>query len=307
MRPTVRHFACYILFAFAAASLHAQAPTPTAPAALANYTTKSGIPYTQGAAGPLKADAYIPNGAGPFPAILFIHGGGWINGDRYQMIKLIKELANQGYLGFTIDYDVDPVHYPASFHESLAALRYMRDHAAELHLDPARIAVAGSSAGGELAALVALNPADVTVPASPAITSTTSTRVRAAIILNGVLDLTALGDKSHMVTEYLGGPCTSLPDVCKDASPLSHVHAGAPPFFVGHGTADATVPFPQAEAFVTALRASKVPVRFFTAKDGPHTYWQKPQFFADNLKDILGFLSLALRPAKPAPPANPAP
>ncbi|HEY0306730.1 MAG TPA: alpha/beta hydrolase [Acidobacteriaceae bacterium] len=272
-----------------------------------NYTTKSSIPYTQGAAGPLKADAYIPNGTGPFPAILFIHGGGWINGDRYQMIKLIKELANQGYLAFTIDYDVDPVHYPASFNESLAALRYMRDHAAELRLDPTRIAVAGSSAGGELAALVALNPDGVTIPPSPASTSTTNTRVRAAIILNGVLDLTALGDKSHMVTEYLGGPCTSMAGTCKDASPLSHVRPGAPPFFVGHGTADETVPFTQAQAFVDALRAAKVQVRFFTAQGGPHTYWQKQQFYAQNLQDIESFLALALRPAKSVAPTSTVP
>jgi acetyl esterase/lipase len=302
--PLLPHLLCCAALAFTATGLSAQAPAPAAPA---NYTTKSGIPYTQGATGPLRADAYIPNGAGPFPAILYIHGGGWINGDRYQMIKLIKDLANQGYLAFSIDYDVDPVHYPASFNESLAALRYMRDHAADLNIDPARIAVAGSSAGGELAALVALNPEGLTVPASPAVASTTGTRVRAAIILNGVLDLIALGDKSHMVTEYLGGSCTSLPDVCKDASPLSHVHPGAPPFFVGHGTADATVPFTQAQAFVDALRAGKVQVRFFTAQGGPHTYWQKQQFYSQNLQDLEAFLALALRPVHAATPTVAAP
>ncbi len=84
-----RRFICCAILAFSASSLMAQTPAPSAPV---NYTTKSGIPYTQGALGPLKADAYIPNGTGPFPAILFIHGGGWINGDRYQMIRLIKEL-----------------------------------------------------------------------------------------------------------------------------------------------------------------------------------------------------------------------
>jgi acetyl esterase/lipase len=261
--------------------VHAQTPKPVEPSA--NYHTKSGIVYTQGAAGPLVADAYIPNGAGPFPGIVFIHGGGWIGGNRYQMVKLIKALATEGYIAFTIEYDVNPVHYPASFNQSLAAVRYFREHAAEFNLDPSRVAVAGSSAGGELAALVALTP---------------DAKVQAAVILNGVLDLTALGDKSHMVTAYLGGPCTMLIDACKDASPISHIHPGAPPFFVGHGTADGTVPFAQAQDFTTALRNAKIQVRFFTATEGPHTYWAQDQFYAPNLEAIRHFLSLALRPRR---------
>jgi acetyl esterase/lipase len=273
------------LLTLAAAMLCAQAPS--------GIGTKSDIVYTQGVNGPLKADAYIPNGAGPFPGILFIHGGGWLNGDRYQMVKLIRDLAARGYVGFTIDYDVDPAHYPTSFIESLAALQYLRDHAAEFHLDPTRIAVAGSSAGGELAALVALNPSGVTVP--PASSASVAVQsVQAAVILNGVLDLTALGDKSNMVTQYLGGVCTSLAEACKDASPILHIHAGAPPFYVGHGTADQTVPFAQAEAFAAALRTAKVPVRFFTATGGPHTFWLKPDFYSRNLEDLTSFLSLAL-------------
>lgn len=252
-------------------------------AAQDKYHTKSGVVYTQGVNGPLVADAYIPNGSGPFPGILFIHGGGWINGNRYQMAKMIKDLASQGYVGFTIEYDVDPVHYPASFDQSRAALRYFREHAADFNLDATRVAVAGSSAGGELAALVALDQ---------------DTKVQGAVILNGVLDLTALGDKNNMVTQYLGGPCSTMDEMCRDASPISHIHLGAPAFFVGHGTADETVPFVQADAFVTALRAAKVPVRFFTAKDGPHTYWMKEQFYSANLDGIKNFLSLTLRQHK---------
>jgi acetyl esterase/lipase len=261
----------------------AQIATPADP----GVTTRAGIVYTQGANGPLKADAYMPAGSGPFPGILFIHGGGWINGDRYQMVKIIRELAAHGYVGFTIDYDVDPVHFPVSFQESLHALDYFRAHAPEFHLDPKRVAVAGSSAGGELAALVALNSGETKPP-------------QAALIFNGVLNLEALGDKSNMVTQYLGAPCTLLLSACKDASPQAHVHAGAPPFFVGHGTADETVPFSQAEAFVDAVRAANVQVRFFTAKDGPHTYWIKPAFYQKNIDDVLSFLSLALHERTPA-------
>jgi len=252
----------------------AQTPAPS-------YRVQSGIVYTQGASGPLQADAYIPNGTGSFPGIVFIHGGGWINGNRTQMAKLIQDLAGRGYVSFTIEYDVDPVHYPASLHESLDAVRYLREHAKEFHLDPARIAVAGSSAGGELAALVALTP---------------EAKVQAAVILNGVLDLTALGDQSGMVTGYLGGVCSAKLEACRAASPTMQVHAGAPPFFVGHGTEDQTVPFAQAEAFTAALRAAKVQVRFFTATGGKHTYWASEQLYVKNRDDIEQFLSLALKP-----------
>jgi len=278
------------------ASAFAQTPAPKSP----EVKTWSKVVYAQGVTGPLVADIYIPNGTGPFPGILFLHGGGWMNGNRYQMSKLIRDLALRGYVGFTIEYDVDPVHYPVSFQESLAALKYFREHAAEYHLDPTRVAVAGSSAGGELAALVALNPAGTTTPAAASPTAAQAP-VQAAIILNGVLDLAALGDKSDMVTQYLGGPCTPMAEACKDASPVSHAHAGAPPFFVGHGTSDETVPFAQAEAFVAALRAKKVQVRFDTIQGGPHTYWVKDQFYAKNLEDVSSFLSLALRPRKTVP------
>jgi len=263
------------------------------------FTVTSDVTYTTGAQGPLKADVYIPAGAGPFPGIVFIHGGGWQNGNRNQMIKLIKALAEDGYVGFTIEYDVAPVHFPASFHESLAAVRFFRDHAAEYRLDPARVGVAGSSAGGELAALVALNPEGLTVfeeePAGGAAKTGKPAAVQAALILNGALDLTALGDSSTSVTNYLGGQCSGRPRDCKDASPLLHVHAGAPPFYVGHGTADQSVPFAQAVAFTDALKDAGVPVQFFEAKGGKHTYWADPQFYSANLEAMKAFLDAHLK------------
>jgi len=263
------------------------------------YTVTSDITYTAGAQGPLKADVYIPKGTGPFPGIVFIHGGGWKNGNRSQMIKLIQALAEYGYVGFTIEYDVDPVHFPASFHESLAAVKFFREHAAEYRLDPAHVAVAGSSAGGELAALVGLDPdgaAFDNAPAAQDLGLASTTRVQAALILNGVLDLTAQDEtQSTSVADYLGGTCVARPHDCKDASPLFHVHAGAPPFYVGHGTVDQMVPFSEAVAFTSALKAANVPVVFFQAKDGKHTFWADPRFYADNLDGMKAFLDQHLR------------
>jgi acetyl esterase/lipase len=263
-----------------------------------NYTVSSDVTYTQGAVGPLKADVYIPKGTGPFPGIVFIHGGGWKNGDRNQMLKLIEALAEDGYVGFTIEYDVDPVHFPASFHESLAAVKFFREHAADYRLDPKRVGVAGSSAGGELAALVALDPdgaAFDNAKSAQDLKLGSDTAVQAAVILNGALDLTSQSDSSTSVEDYLGGKCAALQRECKDASPLFHVHAGAPSFYVGHGTVDQSVPFTEAVAFTNALEAANVPVQFFQADGGRHTYWADPRFYAANLESIKKFLDFHLK------------
>lgn len=254
-----------------------------------NFSVTSELTYTTGAHGPLKADVYIPVGSGPFPGIVFIHGGGWTHGDRHQMISLIKALAENGFVGFTIDYDLGKGTFPDSLHQSRNAVRFFREHAAEFHLDPSRIAVAGSSAGGELAALVALSQGDP------------DSRVQAAIILNGALDLTAAPDpkspEPNAVETYLGGPCAALKEACKAASPLYQIHAGAPPFYVGHGTMDQSVPFQQAVAFTNALKSANVPVEFFKAEDGKHTFWADPRYFNENLDRIKTFLKTQLKPS----------
>ncbi len=299
MNRNMAGLACVFFLMCGASAAVAQAAATTDIPPDAAYTVTRDITYITGANGPLQADAYIPKGAGPFPGIVFIHGGGWLNGNRTQMVKLIEALAADGYVGFTIEYDVDPVHFPASFHESLAAVRYFRAHAGEFHLDAAHVAVAGSSAGGELAALVALNPQGTRLGEAPdpqGQNAAAGANVQAALILNGALDLTH-GGGSESVTAYLGGTCAAMAQACKDASPQFHVHAGAPPFYVGHGTVDQSVPFEEAVAFTNALKAANVPVKFFQAQDGKHTYWADPRFYADNLAGMKAFLDEHLRGA----------
>ncbi len=264
------------------------APVPVGenPPVEEHFTVTSDVTYTTGAQGPLKADVYIPLSTGTHPGIVFIHGGGWVSGNRSQMIKVIKALADAGYVGFTIDYDLGKSTFPGALNESLAAVKFFRAHAAEYHLDPFRIAVAGSSAGGELAALVGLSQTD------------TASHVEAALIFNGALDLTMPDPKApppNDITIYLGGECASIMDACKAASPQYQIHAGAPPFYVGHGDQDQSVPFAQAVAFTNALKAAAVPVEFFQANGGKHTYWSDPRFYSANLETVKQFLAQHLR------------
>jgi acetyl esterase/lipase len=281
-------FAIFPIAACSAFLSAQQTPVPVGenPPVEENFTVTSDVTYTQGMHGPLQADVYIPMAPGLHPGIVFIHGGGWVSGNRSQMIKVIKAMADAGYVGFTIDYDLGKSTFPGALNESLAAVRFFRAHAAEYHLDPFRIAVAGSSAGGELAALVGLSQSD------------TASHVEAALIFNGALDLTKPDPKTPQptdVTIYLGGQCESVMAACKAASPQYQIHAGAPPFYVGHGDQDQSVPFAQAVAFTKALEAANVPVEFFQANGGKHTYWADPRFYSPNLEAVKAFLAQHLK------------
>ncbi len=250
--------------------------------------TGTGVPVEQG-------NLYLPGGAGPFPVILYLHGGSWRSGSKVGFRKLAGDLAAKGYAGFSIDYDLGPHAFPESWNEARAALAFLRSHAAEYRIDPARMIVAGTSAGGELAALLALAPEGPKGSAggSPAGSQDRAPPLVAAVILNGVFDLHS---DAHVITRYLGARCETVAAACADASPLLHVHPGAPPFFVGHGTADHVVDYRQALRFIAALRAAGIAVTPFVADGGPHMYWEKNRFYKENLASVESFLAETLQP-----------
>src|SRR5690606_23503702 len=116
----------------------------------------------------LQLDLYLPanlkpasNNEGaahnPVPGVILVHGGGWRSGFRTHLTPMAIELANAGYVTATISYRLAPeAQYPAAVHDVKAALRWLRSNAAQYHVDPSRIAVGGSSAGGQIASLTAV-------------------------------------------------------------------------------------------------------------------------------------------------------
>lgn len=237
----------------------------------------------------LKADLYLPKGAGPFPAVVYIHGGGWSGGDRTQLRRQAAYLAARGVAGMAIDYRLSgEAPYPAALEDCLEAVRWLRAHAARYRIEAARVAAAGSSAGGHLAALLGL-------------TATGSDRLAAVAALNPVLDLPGMGGRAAMVAKFLGAPCEEKAALCREASPLYRVHAAAPPFFIAHGTADQTVPYSQAAAMAEKLKAAGVAVELFTAESGPHTFWANPRWAAPAMKSMEEFLARRLTPPPPVP------
>jgi acetyl esterase/lipase len=268
-------------------SVSAQAPT--APSARSSnlgtsesFTVRSGVAFASPGGIELLADLYLPKGAGPFPAILFIHGGGWSSGDRTQLHRQAELMARQGMVGMAIDYRLAPTApFPAAVEDAKQAVLWLRQHAKEYHADPARIGAVGSSAGGYLVAMLGVDSSRSTGLGSS---------VRAVVALNGIFDLTTM-PPSKMITEFVTKPCADIVSICAAASPLSHVQDGEPPFLIMHGTADQTAPYAQATAFVDALHAAgNSEAKLFSVDGAPHTFWSKPQWAALSDDTMAAFL-----------------
>ena len=204
----------------------------------------NGIAYR----GRRKLDVYLPReeATAPRPAIVHIHGGGWVIGSRKEQgVPLLGHLAANGWVGFNVDYKLSPrATWPEHLDDVRAAVEWVREHADEYGVDPSFIAVTGGSAGGHLTAMAGL-----TIPG-----------LAAAVPFYGVYDLLdERGRHVPMLQHVLERLVFKVrrredPQAYRDASPIERVHPGAPPFFVIHGESDSLVPVEEARLFVERLR-----------------------------------------------------
>ncbi len=230
----------------------------------------------------LRMDIHEPEsepGATNRPALVQIHGGGWVIGfKKHQGQVLMRRLASHGWVCCNIDYRLSPM---ATFPDHLAdvkrAIAWIREHAEELGIDPGFVAVTGGSAGGHLAALTALteNRAEFQPGFEDADTS-----VQVAVPFYGVYDFTNRNGTmpERTIPDFLA-PLVMKADPDEDperyaaASPLDQVHADAPPFLVIHGTIDVLAPVGDARDFVGRLRAvSRRPVHYLELKGAQHAF-----------------------------------
>lgn len=221
---------------------------------------------------PLKLDAYVPEGKGPFPAVIIVHGGGWENGTkRTYVTPLFEPLSKAGFAWFTIDYRLAPQNpHPAAADDVRAAVRWVKEHAKEYKVDRKRIALMGESAGGHLVALVgAKNEKD--------------TSVAAVVDFYGVHDILrrekGRGEVTKNIRQLLGVSDFSDASVAKmkEASPITYVRKGLPPFLFIHGTKDAAVPYEQSPLMCETLKQAGNRCEVFTVEGAPHGVgpWEK--------------------------------
>jgi acetyl esterase/lipase len=231
----------------------------------------------------LKLDVARPkNGPGLFPAIVFIHGGGWAGGERSSYKGLIRKAAERGYFAATISYRLtgfDPqtntgkTPFPAQIQDCKCAIRWVRSVASKYSIDPERIGVTGGSAGGHLSLLVALMD-DKTGPESTGGHAEFSSQVCAVANYCGVTDVALEYQDMEQVRPFLQALCIGTPESNPEgyriASPVNHVSKDDPPVLTLHGDKDELVPVSQAYAIDKALRDAGLPHELVILKGEGH-------------------------------------
>jgi acetyl esterase/lipase len=183
-------------------------------------------------------------------------------------------LAEAGFVVASADYRLSAeAHYPAQLHDAQAAVRWLRDHAADYGVDPNRIYAWGDSAGGHLASLVGLLGGDSRVAAVAAwYPPTDLNRMGEQALPNAVA---RASDPASREEQLIGAVLAEEPQKAAAASPISYVGPGAPPFLLVHGTADRFVPAAQSETLAAALEKAGADVELLLL-DGADHMWSLP-------------------------------
>jgi alpha-L-fucosidase 2 len=206
---------------------------------------------------PLKLDASVPEGKGPFPAAILVHGGSWGRGDKRSYVTpLFEPLTAAGYVWFSIDYRQTPeFQFPAPTDDVISAVEWVREHADEYKVDTSRLVLIGESAGGQMVGYVGARYGE-------------ELGIAAVVDFYGPNDMTVQGAKTKkaqehpdpenkspsLLAEYLGIKSwdEAAEEKMKEASPITYVSGEMPPFLCVHGTADPQVDYSQSVKFCEA-------------------------------------------------------
>lgn len=244
--------------------------------------------YGQAGGVDLKLDFIKPEGAGPFPLVVCVHGGAWQSGSKSGYGVALGLLAQNGYAAASVDYRLAPRYpFPAQIEDVREAVRYLREHAAELKIDPGRVAVLGDSAGGHLALLLGLSEPGI----------------RAVVNLYGPADLprwqaepegeTHLGMSSARLLETVFGTSDRASEVLRMASPIHQIGKARPAVLTFHGEADPLVKAEQSIWLHQALRSAGLDEKLVLVKGAAHGL--RGSDLASAINDVIEFLAVHVK------------
>ena len=243
------------------------------------------LPFADRDGDVLAADVYRRPG-GPRPAVVIIHPGGWVMGDKSHVARIAGRMAAAGYVAVAPAYRLAPQHrFPAQLHDVKEAVRWIRANAPRLGVDPERIAAYGYSSGGHLAALLATTGPEDGLE-GPTAYPGRSSRVQALVAGGSPTDLRGLRG-NPVVPELLGGTPLERPGLAADASPVRFASSDDPPTFLFHGRLDFFVLPGQSRRFSQALETAGVAVELDLPFLGHFSTWL---WGSRQLERAVGFL-----------------
>jgi acetyl esterase/lipase len=225
------------------------------------------VVYGHGGSRALRMHLVKPKSPPPglMPVVVYIHGGAWRSGSKEGGLPLLKDLARKGYFGASIEYRFSAeAKFPAQIEDCKCAIRFLREKATEYKLDPDRVGVWGSSAGGYLAALLGTSGGVKELEGSGGWPERSS-RVQAVVDWFGPTDFLTMGKNEidhdaadSPESQLIGGPIQENKEKTAKSSPLTYVSADDPPFLLMHGDQDNLVPPAQSERLQEALTKAGV-------------------------------------------------
>lgn len=227
---------------------------------------KKDIEYVKQGTVSLRLDAFVPEGERRFPAMVVVHGGSFMGGDRDTFVRPILDVLSETgrYVVFSISYRLAPKHrFPSAVEDVQAALSFVREHAAEFKVDATRLGLVGESAGGYLVTMA-------------------STRLRPEEQVQGVVSFYGAQDlpnrvmtQGRLVTSlkaFFGvtEPNKATMELLARGSPITWVRVGAPPHLFIHGTQDEQVPFSQSTLMCQRLKQLRADCEVLAIPLGGH-------------------------------------
>ena len=254
------------------------------PATFPDFDYTPNVVYKQVGDQAVQLDILTPKGltAAAAPVLVYIHGGGWGGGDRYRMMKsdisgVFNRCGKAGIICVSIEYRLnsDKVTAFDSAVDCKDALRFLVKNAAQYHIDPARMATIGGSAGGHLSLVTALgDPKDF--PGDPALAGHDPVSLRAEVAYYPATDFTDktlaerfLGPRAE---KMFGGPADKKEDVIRLLSPVCLIQKGSTPVYCFHGDKDTTLPVENSRRLYAKGKEVDADIQFTEVKNGKHGF-----------------------------------
>ncbi|MGA2481207.1 MAG: alpha/beta hydrolase [Spirochaetia bacterium] len=257
--------------------------------------TENDITFGKGGDVDLTLDLARPEGNGPFPAIVFIHGGSWLQGSKADYDYPLQKAAARGYVAVTVNYRLTyetlangkaRYPFPAQIKDVKCAVRWLRANAGKYRIDPDHIGVLGFSAGGHLALLLGLTQPSDGFEGDGGYAEYSS-RVQAVVNSSGPTELGS-SSTADAFTRFLGGTYAQVPEAYAKASPVTYVRKDGPPVLTIHGDKDDVVSLTQAQDLDAKMKAVGASHTLVVKKGAGHTSFHEEKaawdFFDRNLK-----------------------